>query len=224
MRASIRRRISIGDVMRLGSRALRWTLWLRGGIKPWRTLGGPMSLRICIACTLVLGTLGLAACASDDAAQAPGPAPISSGPSLDVDSPRALESEDLMAIANEAGTFRTLVTAVAAAGLVEALQGDEPYTVFAPTDDAFESLPAGRVDAWMTDPMQVKELVNFHVVEGKLLASDLEGITTVNSIHGEELVIDTSGDGIRIGQANVIEADIEARNGVIHVIDRVLKP
>lgn len=179
-----------------------------------------MPVRVLLYCcfAVALNALG---CASDEAAQA---APATSGPSLDVENARGLESEDLMAIANDAGTFRTLVTAVAAAGLVEALQGDDAYTVFAPTDEAFEALPPGRLDAWMSDPMEVKDLVNFHIVEGKLLASDIEGITTVKSVHGEELVIDTTGEGIKVGNAHVVEADIEARNGVIHVVDRVLKP
>ncbi len=122
-----------------------------------------------------------------------------------------------------AGTFKTLVAAVKAAGLVETLSGQGPFTVFAPGDDAFAKLPAGTVDSLLKDIPKLKDILTYHVVAGKVMAADVAGITSAKTVQGKELSIDTK-DGVKVNEAKVIKADIEADNGVIHVIDAVLIP
>ena len=133
---------------------------------------------------------------------------------------------DIVDTAAAAGSFTSLVAAVAAAGLVETLKGDGPFTVFAPTDDAFAKLPAGTVDELLKPENQTKltEILTYHVVSGKVLSKDVAGKTMqVKSVQGEELSIDAT-DGVKINDATVTTADIEASNGVIHIIDTVIMP
>lgn len=140
------------------------------------------------------------------------------------EAPKAEESgKDIVVIAQEAGTFKTLVTAVTAAELVETLQGEGPYTVFAPTDEAFAKLPEGTVDALLADKEQLKAVLTYHVVPGKVMAADVAGMDSAVTVQGDALVIDSS-DGVMVGNARVVKADIVASNGVIHVIDTVLIP
>jgi uncharacterized surface protein with fasciclin (FAS1) repeats len=122
-----------------------------------------------------------------------------------------------------AGTFKTLVEAVKAAGLVETLSGQGPFTVFAPDDDAFTKLPAGTVDSLLKDIPKLKDILTYHVVAGKIMAADVAGITSVKTVQGKELSIDAQ-DGVKVNESKVIKSDIEASNGVIHVIDSVLIP
>lgn len=122
-----------------------------------------------------------------------------------------------------AETFKTLVEAVKAAGLVETLSGQGPFTVFAPDDDAFTKLPAGTVDSLLKDIPKLKDILTYHVVAGKIMAADVVGITSVKTVQGKELSIDVK-DGVKVNESKVIKADIEASNGVIHVIDSVLIP
>ncbi|MCG8422248.1 MAG: fasciclin domain-containing protein [Proteobacteria bacterium] len=126
-------------------------------------------------------------------------------------------------IAASAGSFDTLVTAVKAAGLVDALKADGPLTVFAPTDEAFAKLPAGTLDSLLKDKEKLTAILTYHVVPGKVMASDVMGLTSANTLNGQSVPIDTS-NGVRVGAANVVKTDIVARNGVIHVIDTVLLP
>lgn len=132
---------------------------------------------------------------------------------------------DIVDTAAAAGDFTTLVTAVDAAGLVEALRGDGPFTVFAPNDAAFALLPDGTVDM-LVEPenrAQLQSVLTFHVAPGRYEAADLARLSALETLNGERLSIDAA-DGVRIETAQVIAADIEAANGVIHVIDRVLSP
>jgi uncharacterized surface protein with fasciclin (FAS1) repeats len=122
-----------------------------------------------------------------------------------------------------AGTFKTLVEAVKAAGLVETLSGQGPFTVFAPDDDAFTKLPAGTVDSLLKDIPKLKDILTYHVVAGKIMAADVAGLTSVKTVQGKELSIDAQ-DGVKVNESKVIKSDIEASNGVIHVIDSVLIP
>jgi uncharacterized surface protein with fasciclin (FAS1) repeats len=122
-----------------------------------------------------------------------------------------------------AGTFKTLVEAVRAAGLVETLSGQGPFTVFAPDDDAFTKLPAGTVDSLLKDIPKLKDILTYHVVTGKVMAADVAGITSTKTVQGKELSIDAK-NGVKVNESKVIKADIEASNGVIHVIDSVLIP
>lgn len=122
-----------------------------------------------------------------------------------------------------AGTFKTLVQAVQAAGLVETLSGQGPFTLFAPNDDAFMKLPAGTVESLLKDVPKLKDILTYHVVAGKVMAADVAGLTSAKTVQGKEASIDTK-DGVKVNEAKVIKADIEADNGVIHVIDTVLIP
>lgn len=122
-----------------------------------------------------------------------------------------------------AGQFTTLVSAVKAANLVDALSGDGPFTVFAPTDAAFAKLPAGTVEALIADPDKLSAILTYHVVPGKVMASDVAGLNETQTLLGQPAAIDTS-NGVSIANAKVIKTDIACSNGVIHVIDSVMMP
>ena len=128
---------------------------------------------------------------------------------------------DIVDIAVSADGFKTLVAAVSAADLVGALKSPGPFTVFAPTDDAFAALPPGTITTLLQNIPQLSRILTYHVVSGKLMKSDLEKVDSVISLEGSPIRIDCS-DGFEVKNATVIAADIEADNGVIHVIDRVI--
>jgi uncharacterized surface protein with fasciclin (FAS1) repeats len=130
---------------------------------------------------------------------------------------------NIVEVAVAAGSFKTLVAAVTAAGLGETLSGPGPFTVFAPTDDAFAKLPAGTVDGLLKDIPALTKVLTYHVVSGKVMAADAAKLTNAKTVEGSELKINAS-DGVKINNATVTQADIEASNGVIHVIDSVLLP
>jgi uncharacterized surface protein with fasciclin (FAS1) repeats len=132
----------------------------------------------------------------------------------------------IVQVATDAGNFTTLVAALKAAGLVDALQGTGPFTVFAPTDAAFAKLPAGTVESLLADPEKLASILTYHVVAGKVLAGDIvrgKGArpTTLN---GQPLAVSVRGGKVYVNNAQVMTADIAASNGVIHVIDTVLLP
>ena len=122
-----------------------------------------------------------------------------------------------------AGSFKTLVEAVKAADLVDTLSGAGPFTVFAPTDEAFAKLPAGTVEDLLKDIPKLKSILTYHVVPGKVMSSDVVKMQSAKTVQGQDINIDTS-DGVKIDNAKVVQADIEADNGVIHVIDSVILP
>ena len=122
-----------------------------------------------------------------------------------------------------AGSFETLVAAVKAAGLVDVLSGEGPFTVFAPTDEAFAKLPDGTVEALLQDTEKLTAILTYHVVAGKVMSSDVAGLTSATTVQGGDLSIDTSY-GVKINDAKVLQTDLVARNGVVHVIDKVLIP
>ena len=126
-------------------------------------------------------------------------------------------------IARDAGQFSTLLAAVEAAGLVDALTGDASLTVFAPTDDAFNKLPAGTVEGLLQDIPKLKNILTYHVVEGNVLAEDVAKLDSAKTLNGTDLAIQ-AGDTVKINDATVVKADVTADNGVIHVIDTVLLP
>lgn len=128
---------------------------------------------------------------------------------------------DIVDIAVNSDSFKTLVTAVQAANLVETLKSPGPFTVFAPNDDAFAKLPPGTIQTLVQNIPQLARILTFHVVPGKWMKADLEKVTSVTSIEGSPIRIDTS-DGFEVKNATVLAADIEADNGVIHVLDRVI--
>jgi uncharacterized surface protein with fasciclin (FAS1) repeats len=134
--------------------------------------------------------------------------------------------KDIVDTAVGAGSFKTLVAAAQAAGLVDTLKSDGPFTVFAPTDDAFAKLPEGTI-ANLLQPEnkdQLAAILAYHVVPGKVLASDVVKITSAKTVNGKSVSVKVSGSGVMIDGANVIATDIETSNGVIHVIDSVILP
>jgi uncharacterized surface protein with fasciclin (FAS1) repeats len=134
------------------------------------------------------------------------------------------ETADIIGVATEAGTFSTLLTAVEAAGLVETLQGEGPFTVFAPTDEAFAALPEGTLDSLLADSEALSQVLLYHVVPGEVMASDVIELDSATTVQGEDLAIIVEGDSVKVNQAEVIATDVAAANGVIHVIDQVVLP
>lgn len=128
---------------------------------------------------------------------------------------------DIVDIAVSADGFETLVAAVQAAGLVEALKSPGPFTVFAPTDDAFAQLPPGTIQTLVQNPPQLARILKFHVVPGRLKQEDLKDREALTSLEGSMLPLDLS-DEFEVKNATVVAPDIEADNGVIHVINRVM--
>ena len=132
------------------------------------------------------------------------------------------QAQDIVDIAVSAGSFNTLVTAVKAAGLVDTLKSPGPFTVFAPTDAAFAKLPKATLDALLADKAGLTAVLTYHVVSGVVMAKDVKA-GKVKTVQGSELTISTDG-GVKVDGANVVQTDIVATNGVIHVIDSVVLP
>jgi uncharacterized surface protein with fasciclin (FAS1) repeats len=134
---------------------------------------------------------------------------------------------DLVETAVSNGSFKTLTAALQAAGLVETLKGKGPYTVFAPTDEAFKKLPAGTVESLLKpeNKAQLAKVLTYHVVAGNVMSGDLKGKTTnAKTVEGSAVRIDASGNTVKVDDAVVTQADVNASNGVIHVIDSVIMP
>jgi uncharacterized surface protein with fasciclin (FAS1) repeats len=120
--------------------------------------------------------------------------------------------------------FETLVTAVQAADLVDVLSSEGPFTVFAPTDDAFAKIPSEQLDAILADTELLTEILTYHVVAGEVLAEQVVGLSSAETVQGQAVTIQAGDDGVRVNDANVVATDVMASNGVIHVIDTVLLP
>jgi len=131
--------------------------------------------------------------------------------------------KNIVETAIEAGSFKTLVAAVKAAGLVETLSGPGPFTVFAPTDAAFAKLPSGTVEGLLKDKKKLTAVLTYHVVPGKVMARDVLKLRSAKTVQGQEITINTKS-GVMVDNANVTKTDIECTNGVIHVIDSVILP
>ncbi|MEZ9839966.1 MULTISPECIES: fasciclin domain-containing protein [unclassified Vibrio] len=134
--------------------------------------------------------------------------------------------KDIVDVAAENGSFNTLVAAVKAAGLVETLKGDGPFTVFAPTDEAFAALPEGTVDMLLKPENKDKliAVLTYHVVPGKIMASEVMKLDSAVTVQGEAVMVGIDHGNVMVNKAQVVMADVEASNGVIHVIDAVLLP
>lgn len=133
---------------------------------------------------------------------------------------------DIVDTAAGAGSFNTLVAAVQAAGLVDTLKGEGPFTVFAPTDEAFAKLPAGTVED-LLKPENKEKLVavlTYHVVPGKVMAADVVKVNSAKTVQGQSVKIKTTSEGVMVDNAKVVKTDIQTSNGVIHVIDSVILP
>ena len=130
---------------------------------------------------------------------------------------------NIVEVAEQAGSFQTLLAAAEAAGLAETLASEE-LTVFAPTDEAFAALPDGVVEYLLDNPELLAEVLTYHVVAGRVTAAQVAGVSSVETLNGQSVAVATEGSTVRIGTATVVQADIEASNGIIHVIDDVLTP
>jgi uncharacterized surface protein with fasciclin (FAS1) repeats len=134
-------------------------------------------------------------------------------------------AKDIVDTAVEAGGFETLVAAVQAAGLVDALKGEGPFTVFAPTDDAFAALPEGTLEALLADPEgDLTQILLYHVVPGKVMAADVSDGLEAETLQGSKAAFSVNGNEVMIADATIVATDIETSNGVIHVIDAVILP
>lgn len=173
---------------------------------------------------LAAGSLLFTACGDDgDSADTTAPTETTAG---GTDTTGAQTEGDIIEVATAAGTFTTLAAALQAAGLVETLQGDGPFTVFAPTDAAFAALPAGLVDALLL-PENVeilKDILLFHVISGSEVTSDMVAAGDVTMASGDTATIAVDGSTITIADAPISAVDVQASNGVIHVIDAVMVP
>jgi uncharacterized surface protein with fasciclin (FAS1) repeats len=123
-----------------------------------------------------------------------------------------------------AGSFKTLATAMEAAGLVETLKGRGPFTVFAPTDEAFAKLPAGTVESLLKDKEKLTKILLYHVVSGRVMAKDVVKLKSAKTVQGASVQITANGGKVMVDNANVIKTDVVASNGLIHVIDTVIIP
>ena len=132
------------------------------------------------------------------------------------------QAKDIVDTAVGAGNFKTLAAALAAAGLVDTLKGKGPFTVFAPTDEAFAKIPKADLDALLKDKAKLTSILTYHVVAGKVMAADVKA-GKVKTVQGSEITISTAS-GVKVDNANVVKIDITADNGVIHVIDSVVMP
>jgi uncharacterized surface protein with fasciclin (FAS1) repeats len=135
-------------------------------------------------------------------------------------------SADIVETAAAAGQFETLAAALEAAGLTDTLKGDGPFTVFAPTDEAFAKLPEGTIESLLKSENrdQLVAILTYHVVPGKVTAAEVATLDETATVNGADLTIDASGSRVKVNDAEVITADVAASNGVIHVIDTVLLP
>ncbi len=138
----------------------------------------------------------------------------------------SIEKKDIVDTAVAAGDFKTLAAALKAAGLVDTLKGNGPFTVFAPTDEAFAKLPAGTVEDLLKPENHDKlvAILTYHVVPGKVMAKDVVKLHEAKTVNGKEVKIMTEGGKVMVDNANVVKADIACSNGVIHVIDSVILP
>ena len=131
---------------------------------------------------------------------------------------------DIVQTAIKAGNFTTLATALTEVGLVDALKGDGPFTVFAPTDEAFKNLPDGALEGLLKDKEALKNVLLYHVVSGKVSSKEVVDLNKATTLNGSDLNIKTNNGKVMINDADVIGADVMASNGIIHVIDKVLLP
>ncbi len=139
---------------------------------------------------------------------------------------KTMKQADIVDTAVAAGQFKTLATALQAAGLVETLKGKGPFTVFAPTDEAFAKLPAGTVENLLKpeNKAELTKILTYHVVAGKVKAADVVKLSEAKTVEGRTVAISAKDGGVKVNDANVVSTDIMATNGVIHVIDSVILP
>ena len=184
-----------------------------------RKLGTPRSARVLGALGFAIVGLAVAGCGGEDSS--------SEGMARTAAPAATMEEtmqENLVETAVAAGDFKTLTSLVEQAGLAETLSGEGPFTVFAPTDDAFAKVPQETLDALGADPEALKAVLLYHVVDGEARASDVAELSSAETLNGESVELETTDGGVKVNDAKVVRADVTASNGVIHVIDEVLIP
>ncbi|HEY3333911.1 MAG TPA: fasciclin domain-containing protein [Candidatus Limnocylindrales bacterium] len=187
-------------------------------------------LPLAAAAAIVVAACGGASSTAAPATTAPTEAPMSAAPASDAPmsaapSESAAAMGDIVDVATAAGSFKTLLTAATAAGLVDTLKGPGPFTVFAPTDDAFAKLPAGTVEGLLKDPEALKAILLYHVLAGKVTSDQVVGLTSADTVGGPAIKITVKDGSVYLNDTvKVVTTDIAASNGVIHVIDGVLLP
>lgn len=179
--------------------------------------------------TLALPALALAFAACTSTAATPSPAatsaPVATPSAAPSAAPSMAAAKDIVGTATAAGSFKTLLTAATAAGLVDTLEGPGPFTVFAPTDAAFAALPAGTLDKLLADKEALKKVLLYHVVSGDITADQVVKLTSADSVEGAPIAISVKDGKVYLnGSAQVVTPDVTASNGVIHVIDKVILP
>lgn len=183
-----------------------------------------------VAAGLLLATVSFAGCGSskegDAKAGKQANSPAAENNNQDAGKAQSKQPVDIVATASAAGSFKTLLAAAQAAGLAETLQADGPFTVFAPSDDAFAKLPAGTVESLLKpeNKDQLAAILTYHVVPGKVMSSQAVKLDSAKTVNGQSLALQASEDGLSVDGAKVVTADIECSNGVIHVIDAVVLP
>jgi|RhiMetdeSRZDD1v2_1073273.scaffolds.fasta_scaffold16086_8 transforming growth factor-beta-induced protein len=186
-------------------------------MKKVRTL---RSARVLGAIGLATMGLAVAACGGDNESS-PEKATTTAAPATTTE---ATTQENIVETAVAAEDFTTLTSLVEQAGLAETLSGEGPFTVFAPTDEAFAKVPQETLDALAADPEALKAVLLYHVVAGEARASDVAGLSSAETLNGESVELETTDGGVMVNDAMVVQADVTASNGVIHVIDEVLIP
>jgi len=151
-------------------------------------------------------------------------APTASAPPVEPAKPAVPEKKNIVDTAIEAGNFKTLAKLLGDAGLVDTLKGAGPFTVLAPTDEAFAKLPKKDLEALGKDKKKLEAVLKFHVIGAKAMAEDVKKMKDATTLNGKKVTITVKGSDVMVGKAKVTKADIEASNGVIHVIDTVLTP
>ena len=176
--------------------------------------------------TFALAAIPLAACSSDDTTSDGNPPESGQPQGGSGQTAPQTATADIVQTASEAGQFTTLIAAVQAAGLEDTLRGPGPFTVFAPTDEAFAKLPAGTLDTLLKpeNREQLASILTYHVIAGKVPSSEAVKLTSAKTVNGKELKLDASSGSLKVDNATVAKADIEASNGIIHVIDTVVLP
>ena len=193
-------------------------------------------MRRTLTLALASAALAVAACSGSGATPVPStsaaataapatPAPTMASASTAPSASAASDLKDIVDTATAAGSFKTLLTAATEAGLVETLKGDGPFTVFAPTDEAFAALPAGTLDGLLADKEALKKVLLYHIVSGAVMADQVVKLDSAETVEGDPISIKVVDGGVLLNdKVKVTTTDIETKNGVIHVIDGVLLP
>ena len=179
------------------------------------------SMRVLGAIGFALAGLAVAGCGGGDDSTSEGAAATAATTETTMEETM---QENIVETAVAAGEFTTLTSLVEQAGLAETLSGEGPFTVFAPTDDAFGKVPQETLDSLAADPEALKAVLLYHVVDGEARATDVAELSSAETLNGDSVQLETTGGGVMVNDAKVVQADVTASNGVIHVIDEVLIP